>query len=233
MLVECSNPAGPIDVSNLGCEKKFSQFQNGRLLFKHVKHRSKHAVNEQLESLDEIDLIRRIGDGDRQSFEQFYERYCGILFSTALRVLNDPTDAEDVTQDVFVMIWNKAGMYDSSRGKPLTWAVTMTRNKAIDRLRSLQRRFRLKEEAGKEAECGDVIHERRPVDEVDTAETNQLVRTAVNKLSGDQRQVIEMAYFQGLTQNEIADKLKEPLGTVKARIRRGMIKLRKLVGPHV
>jgi len=213
--------------------KNYWLFQHLALMFKDLKHRRNEAVNEELESFDEIDLIRRIGDGDRQSFEQFYQRYSGIIFSTALRVLNDPTDAEDVTQDVFVMIWNKAGMYDSSRGKPLTWAVTMTRNKAIDRLRSLQRRFRLKEEAGKEAECGDVIHERRPVDEVDTAETNQLVRKAVDKLSLDQRQVIEMAYFKGLTQNEIADQLNEPLGTIKARIRRGMIKLRKLVGPHV
>lgn len=182
---------------------------------------------------DEMELIRKIGDGDRASFEAFYARYCGVLFSTALRVLNDPTDAEDVTQDVFVMIWNKASMYDPSRGKPLTWAVTMTRNKAIDRLRSLQRRFRLKEEAGKEADCGDTIHERLPLDEVESAEHGSLVREAVQKLGSDQRQVIEMAYFQGLTQNEIADRLKEPLGTVKARIRRGMMKLRKLVGTQI
>lgn len=188
---------------------------------------------ETTDTVDEIELIQRIGDGDRASFEMFYSRYCGVLFSTALRVLNDPTDAEDVTQEVFVMIWNKAGMYDSSRGKPLTWAVTMTRNKAIDRLRSLQRRFRLKEDAGKEAECGDVIHERQPIDDVESAEKGALIRGAVEKLGQEQREVIEMAYFQGLTQNEIADRLNEPLGTVKARIRRGMIKLRKLVAPHI
>lgn len=182
--------------------------------------------------IDELELIRRVGDGDRASFEMFYDRYCGVLFSTALRVLNDPTDAEDVTQDVFIMIWNKAGMYDPSRGKPLTWAVTMTRNKAIDKLRSLQRRFRLKEEAGEEAKTGETIHERQPLDDVETAEQGALVRSAVDKLGPEQREVIEMAYFQGLTQNEIAEKLRQPLGTIKARIRRGMIKLRKIVGPQ-
>jgi len=190
-------------------------------------------VTEDPSRMEEVELIRRIGDGDRQSFEIFYEKYCGVLFSAALRVLNDPTDAEDVTQDVFVMIWNKAGMYDPARGKPLTWAVTMTRNKAIDRLRSLQRRFRLKEEAGKEADSASSVHDRQPVDEVDSAEVGTLIRNAVQKLGPDQREVIEMAYFQGLTQNEIAERLREPLGTIKARIRRGMIKLRKVVPSHL
>lgn len=186
---------------------------------------------EKTDSSEEIELIQRIGDGDRASFEQFYERYNGVLFSTAFRVLNDPTDAEDVTQEVFIMIWNKAGLYDPSRGKPLTWAVTMTRNKAIDKLRSLQRRFRLKEEAGKELGASEMVHERQPIDDVDSAEQAVLIRNAVNKLSAEQREVIEMAYFKGLTQNEIADRLKEPLGTIKARIRRGMLKLKKLIAP--
>jgi RNA polymerase sigma-70 factor (ECF subfamily) len=190
-------------------------------------------TSEKADSLEEIELIRRIGDGDRASFEQFYDRYNGVLFSTAFRVLNDPTDAEDVTQEVFIMIWNKAGLYDSSRGKPLTWAVTMTRNKAIDKLRSLQRRFRLKEEAGKESGAAEMMHDRQPVDDVDSAEQAVLIRNAVMKLSTEQREVIEMAYFNGLTQNEIADRLNEPLGTIKARIRRGMIKLKKLVGPQL
>ncbi len=179
---------------------------------------------------EEIALIQRIGSGDRDSFAEFYDRYSGILFSTALRVLNDPTDAEDVTQEVFVMIWEKSSMYDPARGKPLTWAVTMTRNKAIDRIRALKRRFRLKEEAGKEATEDDFIHDRQPADELDSTETRTTVRSAVMKLSAEQREVIEMAYFKGLTQNEIAVQLDEPLGTIKARIRRGMIKLKKLIG---
>jgi RNA polymerase sigma-70 factor (ECF subfamily) len=152
-----------------------------------------------------------------------------VIYATAMRVLNDPRDAEDVAQEVFVMIWEKAKMYDPSRGKPLTWAVTMTRNKSIDRLRSLQRRFRLRDELEQETSASDFTTERAPVDDVEIQERGEILRSAVMKLSKEQREVIEMAYFSGLTQNEIADRLEEPLGTVKARIRRGMIKLRRLV----
>jgi len=182
---------------------------------------------------EEMVLLRKIGEGDRESFARFYDKFGGVIYATAYRVLNDNRDAEDVAQEVFVMIWEKAKMYDPARGKPLTWAVTMTRNKAIDRLRSLQRRFRLRDELENEAKADDFSIERAPVDDVETTERGKLVRSAVMKLSKEQRQVIEMAYFSGLTQNEIAEQLQEPLGTVKARIRRGMIKLRRLVGPKL
>ncbi len=186
---------------------------------------------EPIDKSEEIALLLRVGAGDRSAFSEFYDRYSGIIFSTALRVLNDATDAEDVTQDVFVMIWEKAAMYDPARGKPLTWAVTMTRNKSIDRIRSHQRRSRLREEAGNERLPEDTINDRRPSDDVSASESGDRVREAVAKLSPEQRTVIEMAYFKGLTQNEIAERLQEPLGTIKARVRRGMMKLKKLVGP--
>lgn len=182
---------------------------------------------------EELALILRIGTGDRAAFEEFYTKFGGIIYSTAYRVLNDIRDAEDVAQEVFVMIWEKSSMYDPARGKPLTWAVTMTRNKAIDRLRSLQRRFRLRDELEEESKSEDTTLDRAPIDEVETTERGEMIRSAVMKLSKEQRQVIEMAYFSGLTQNEIAEELKEPLGTVKARIRRGMLKLRRLVGTQV
>ncbi len=188
-------------------------------------------ATERFEKSEEIALLLQVGRGDRAAFETFYDRYAGIIFSTALRVLNDATDAEDVAQEVFVMIWDKAAMYDPARGKPLTWAVTMTRNKAIDRIRSHQRRSRLREEAGNERLPEDTVNNRAPSDDVNSFEQGDMVREAVGKLSTEQRIVIEMAYFKGLTQNEIAEQLQEPLGTVKARIRRGMMKLKKLVGP--
>ncbi|MDX2080787.1 MAG: sigma-70 family RNA polymerase sigma factor [Terrimicrobiaceae bacterium] len=187
------------------------------------------ATDENLEN--DIALIRKIGMGDRPSFEMFYQRYSNLVYSTAFRVLNNASDAEDVTQDVMFMIWEKSPMYDPARGKPITWAVTMTRNKAIDRLRSVQRRFRLQDEVEREANPQDFVQERRPVDELDAMEKGNIVRTAVMKLSREQREVIEMAYFGGLTQQEIAARLDEPLGTVKARIRRGMLRLKKMVGP--
>ena len=88
----------------------------------------------------EIELLRQVGQGDRRSFEQLYERFSGVLFSIAYRMLNSQEAAEDVLQDVFVQIWKKAPLFDPTRGRPMTWAVTLTRNKAIDLIRSAQRR---------------------------------------------------------------------------------------------
>ena len=179
----------------------------------------------------EIELLRRTGEGDRRSFEQLYERFSGVLFAAAYRVLNNQQAAEDVLQDVFIQIWDKAPLYDAERGKPLTWAVTLTRNKAIDRLRSVQRRHRLQDDVEKEASIGDQFDGRSSLDAVEGMEKAQLIREAIIKLNQEQRTAIELAFFGGLTQTEIAEKLSEPLGTIKARIRRGMMKLRDLIEP--
>lgn len=187
----------------------------------------------------EIELLENTGRGDRVSFRELYQRYSGVLFSTAYQVLNDQAEAEDVLQDIFVQIWDKAKLYDRTRGKPLTWALTLTRNKSIDRLRSIQRRHRLKDEVEKETAAGGQRNgtaQQNPTDSVDQVyalEKNKIIRNAVLQLSKEQRQAIEMAFFSGLTQNEIALELDEPLGTVKARIRRGMIKLKDLIEPRL
>jgi len=174
-------------------------------------------------------LLRKTGMGDRAGFAELYSRYVGLVYSTAFRVLNSRTDAEDVAQDVMFMIWEKSPLFDSAKGKPATWILTMARNKAIDRLRSLQRRFRLQDEVESETLVQESAHDRQPADDLDATERGEMVRAAVSKLSSEQREVIEMAYFGGLTQQEIAERLGEPLGTVKARIRRGMLRLKKMV----
>jgi RNA polymerase sigma-70 factor (ECF subfamily) len=181
----------------------------------------------------EISLLKRTGEGDRASFELLYERYSGVLFSTAFRILNDQTAAEDVLQDVFIQIWEKAPLYDPTRGKPLTWAVTMTRNKAIDRLRSQQRRNRLKDEMEAQASVFEEFSDRSSLDEVQSVERGELIRQAVRQLSKEQRKAIELAFFSGMSQSEIAEELGEPLGTVKARIRRGMMKLKEIITPFL
>ena len=186
--------------------------------------------SKSLEPIDDVELIQRVGLGDRACFEEFYNRHSALIYSTAYKVLNNADDAEDVLQDVMFMVWEKSPMYEVSRGKPLNWAITMTRNKAIDRLRSVQRRLRLKEDAGREMQ--PLLPEgSRPESTLDLGEKSQIVRSAVMKLNREQREVIEMAYFGGLTQLEISQRLQTPLGTVKARIRRGMQRLRKIVGP--
>jgi RNA polymerase sigma-70 factor (ECF subfamily) len=181
----------------------------------------------------QIELLQRIGQGDRGSFEELYDRLSGVLFSTAYGVLNNPVAAEDVLQDVFIQIWEKAPLYNPTLGKPLTWAVTLTRNKAIDRLRSTQRRDRLQENMQRESEIFEQFDDRSSFDAVASLETRQLVRKAIEKLSQDQRQVIELAFFSSMTQTEIAELLNEPLGTIKARVRRGMLKLRDMISPEL
>ena len=179
----------------------------------------------------EIRLLREVGHGDRRSFEMLYERFSGVLFSTAFRVLNNQEAAEDVLQDVFVQIWEKAALYDPARGKPMTWAITLTRNKAIDRLRSVQRRSRLQDDLQHESQTVEQFDDKSSFDAVSSVETAGMVREAVKKLSKDQREAIELAFFSSLTQTEISERLNQPLGTVKARIRRGMMRLQELVRP--
>ncbi|MBA2622842.1 MAG: sigma-70 family RNA polymerase sigma factor [Chthoniobacterales bacterium] len=184
-------------------------------------------------TVQDTELFRLAALGDHGSLGELHRRYSGILLATAFRVLNNAKDAEEVVQEAFVQIWEKASIYDVRRGKPLTWAMTLTRNKAIDRLRRVQRRNRLQEEIEQEAQIWDRVVEHDSSDEAAARETNAIVRSAVIQLSDDQRRAIELAFFSGLTQQEIAQKLDEPLGTVKARIRRGMMKLRQIIGPEL
>jgi RNA polymerase sigma-70 factor (ECF subfamily) len=181
-------------------------------------------------SKHDADLIRRIRAGDRAAFLEFYDRYAPLLLSVAARVLGERREAEDVLQDVFTQIWHKSSGYDARLGTLSSWAVTLTRNKAIDRVRASTRRRRLIEEIALSADL---------VEEAPVASANELlygreraqrVRAALNDLSSEQRQVIELAFFAGLSQSEIASRLAQPLGTIKARIRRGMLRLREQLG---
>jgi RNA polymerase sigma-70 factor, ECF subfamily len=191
------------------------------------------ASESSIDQESEIELLRRVGQGDRKSFEDLYDRFSGVLFSTALQILNDHREAEDVVQEVFVQIWDKAKLYDAARGKPLTWAMTLTRNKAIDRLRSAQRRYRLQDQVEKETKVANQVGLKASSEEVEILEKSRLIRAAVMELSKEQREAIELAFFSGLTQNEIAQELNQPLGTVKARIRRGMLRLKEMIAARL
>jgi len=171
-------------------------------------------------------LLRRVAARDRQALADFYDQVAGVLFSTAVRILGDQQEAEEVIQDVFVQIWEKAPMFDIVLGTPFHWAVSITRNRAIDRLRSRQRRARVIEGFREEMASETAQYASATTPSLDT-EHISLIRNTVSSLPPDQRQAIELAFFSGLTHAEIADKLSEPLGTVKARIRRGMLKLRE------
>lgn len=132
-------------------------------------------------------------------------------------------------QEVLVQIWNKAHLYEPRKGKPLTWLATMARNRAIDRIRSKQRRSRLNDDFEVENKSVQPEFDDSVSEKLEDKERNQIIHKAVNRLTDDQREAIELAYFGGLTQTEVAERLHEPLGTIKARIRRGVSRLETLV----
>lgn len=176
----------------------------------------------------DTDLMIRIADGDADSFAELHKTLAGPVFSTAYRVLNNAIEAEEVAQDVFVQIWDKATTYEPKKGKPITWATTMARNRAIDRIRANRRRFRLRDDFKVEMDATAPV--RRAADASETARKTddaRVVRNAVANLTKDQREAIQLVYFDGLTQKEAAARLDQPLGTVKARIRRGIHRLRE------
>ncbi len=175
----------------------------------------------------ELELIARIARSERAAFEELYTRYSNILYATAFKFLKQDADAQDVVQDVFIQIWDKAKLYDPTKGKPLTWVLTMTRNRSIDRIRAIQRRSRLRNDFETETTVDESTEIREALSKVDANEKGQILRDAVSSLSLQQRVVIEMAFFRGHTQTEIAEKLGEPLGTIKARARRGLMKLKE------
>jgi len=180
----------------------------------------------------ELDLLARVANRERAAFEQLYARYSNILYATAMKFLKQDADAQDVVQDVFIQIWDKAKLYDPTKGKPLTWALTMTRNRSIDRIRAIQRCTRLRDDFESETVADESAGVREALSEVDASEKSQILRDAVGRLSPEQRKVIELAFFGGLTQSEVADRLGEPLGTIKARARRGLMKLKEILGPQ-
>jgi RNA polymerase sigma-70 factor (ECF subfamily) len=166
-----------------------------------------------------VSLIERVAAGDQSALNALYDRYAGLVNGLALRILRDPSDAEDVVQDVFVQAWRQADRFDPSRGSPEAWICTLARTRALDRLR---RRVSRREEPA-EAAPGTTATPRN----VEIL----AVRKALDELSANQRRALELAYYEGLTQSEIAERLGEPLGTVKTRIRTAMIRLRDALGP--
>jgi RNA polymerase sigma-70 factor (ECF subfamily) len=179
---------------------------------------------------NDAEIIRRIRAGDRAAFMAFYDRAAPLLLAVAARILNDRREAEDVLQDVFAQIWQKSHGFDAELGSLASWAVALTRNKAIDRIRASTRRRRLIEEIAISTEAIEQSPAASASDHLHGEERAGRIRAALADLSPDQRQAIELAFFAGLTQSEIAERLAQPLGTIKARIRRGMLRLRDRLG---
>jgi RNA polymerase sigma-70 factor (ECF subfamily) len=174
---------------------------------------------------NDVALLSAIAARDEVALAQLYDRYRAILFGLLMRILNNREEAEDVLQEVFLQVWRKAADFDENRGRPFTWLVTLARSRGIDRLRTLASRERVAEAGAREVseEISDAATDALK------SEQRGLVSDALAKLPDEQKRPIMLAYFDGLTQSEIATRLGAPLGTVKTRMRTGMIRLRELL----
>ena len=179
------------------------------------------------EASEDAELLARTARGDMEAFARIYDRHATLLFSLVVRILRDAHEAEDVLQEAFTNIWERAAQYRAEAGKPLTWMICLTRNKAIDRLRKRRRT----PDTVMTSEDSSVLLMNLPAEHVAVLGSDDaaLVRSALRVLNAEQRQAIELAFFGGLTHTEIAAQLGEPAGTIKARIRRGLLLLRDIL----
>ena len=184
-----------------------------------------NAKRDRAQRLADEELMPLIGAKDPEAFEVFYDRHGGVAYSLAYRIVGEKAAAEDVTQEAFISVWRSGARFDRARGSVRSWMLSIVRNRAIDMLRS---------RAGKAPKLtfdDDAVLEQRPAEELTDEEamqreTAQELRGAVGSLPGEQAKVIELAYFGGFSQSEIAAMLGVPLGTVKGRMRLGMEKIR-------
>lgn len=175
-------------------------------------------------------LIAAIAERDQTAFTRFYDLTNRPAFSVVLRIVGDHALAEEVTHDVYLQIWNQARNYSAERGTPFAWLMTIARSRAIDRFRGAQ--YRRRESESLDAAYDYAASAEDPEQASLFAERRAQVRHALQRLSAEQRQVIEIAYFSGLSQSEISQRLGIPLGTVKTRMRVGLMRLREYLSEH-
>lgn len=184
------------------------------------------ALRPELSHKNDVELLKAIAAKDEAALGQLYDSYRLILFGVLMRILNNREEAEDVLQEVFLQVWRRAGDFDENRGRPFTWLVTLARSRGIDRLRTLASRERVA--VASAAESREEVSD--AASDAIRSERFGAVNSALADLPDEQRRPLVLAYFDGLTQSEIAVKLGLPLGTVKTRMRTGMIKLRDAFG---
>lgn len=184
------------------------------------------AMESQGDSQVDVSLLQRVVARDASAIGELYDRHSRLLFGLILRILRDRSEAEEVLQDVLVVVWNRAETYDAGLGSPIGWLVRIARNRAIDRLRSNDARMRVTESAASETPLPE-----SPEARVWCGEQQRAVARALDALPMEQRRLIEDAYFLGLTQSELAERHTLPLGTVKTRIRTGLLALRQQLSP--
>lgn len=180
--------------------------------------------------MDDAALLRAMQGGDQAAVAALYDRHGGAAYGLAYRITNDATLAEDVVQEAYVSVWKQCGRFDPGRGQVRSWLLTIVHHKAVD---SVRRRAGRPERALPEGAEEFIEASGRPEDLAEMVMDAEAVREAVRQVPDDQRKTIVMAYFEGLTHVEIAEKMQVPLGTVKSRLRIGLEKMRETLRPKV
>jgi RNA polymerase sigma-70 factor (ECF subfamily) len=174
----------------------------------------------------DVDLMLGIQSGDADALSQLYDRYNGIMKALILRIIHNDTEADDLLQEVFMEIWNQAKNFSAEKGKPLGWMVTLTRRRAIDALRKKQAYARAEERLQAQPEQQPLAWVQNATEkDIEAGDTRVLMAKVINSLPEAQQQVIELAFFQGMSQREIASHTNVPLGTVKTRLELGLKKI--------
>lgn len=175
-------------------------------------------------------LLVQIRAGDAQALARLYELTINRVYGLCLRILRQPADAEEVAIDVYTQIWDQADRFDPQRGPVLAWLLTIARSRALDRLRKLGRQHHNRQQHLHDPENAYNDHEQMPLpDLLDMTASGDRIHTALNELAPAQRQAIALNFLEGLSHQEIAERLDTPLGTVKSNIRRGLLRLRQLL----
>ena len=184
------------------------------------------AVDREPGAPSDVDLMLDIQSGDADALSQLYDRYSGIMKALILRIIHNETETDDLLQEVFMEIWNQAKNFSAEKGKPLGWMVTLTRRRAIDALRKKQAYARAEERLQAEPERQPLAWvENATEKDIEAGDTRVLMAKVINSLPEAQQQVIELAFFRGMSQREIAFHTNIPLGTVKTRLELGLKKI--------
>ena len=192
------------------------------------------AIVNNIDPEKELILIERIALKDEKSLSRLYDMYSRIIFSLALKIVKKQKDAEEILQNVFMQIWEKASFFNVEKGNVYAWIVTMTRNKSIDKLRSKSYKADSMNLSLKEELASDINYQKKlTFDSAVAIERTEFVKKALEQLTDEQRHIIELAYFEGLTQNEISEEINIPVGTVKTRMRQAMTKLRETLSDYI
>jgi RNA polymerase sigma-70 factor (ECF subfamily) len=188
-------------------------------------------MSRNVADLSDAELIELVANGEARALEVLYDRYSRVVYSFALRIVGDPQLAEEILQEVFFRVWQQGSGFQSNRGSLITWLLSITHNLAIDEVRKRNRRPQKADSEDPELVLGAMADENTDIEqEVWLSGVRTAIVEALARVPKEQRDVIELAYFRGLTQRELAETLGQPLGTVKTRMRLGLQKLREQLG---